>query len=393
MSTERNSAVGPTRKVVIAQYRLLHYRTALFEKLRVRCLADGIELRVLHGQPTRRELSKRDTGVLPWADEVRNWVVEVGPRDLVWQPFPDALRDADLVILMQENRLLSNYPWLFGPRSPKVAYWGHGRNFQSYSPGGLRERWKRYLVGRVDWWFAYTDMTRAILEVDGFPASKITVLDNAIDSDGFNRDLAAVTDADLAALRAMLCVPENGRVGLFCGSLYSDKRLQMMIDAADLIRESVPDFCLVVVGDGPESALIASAIGTRPWMHWVGVKKGIEKAGYFRIAHFVLNPGAVGLHVLDAFCAGIPMVTTADARHGPEIAYLVDGTNGLVCNGDATSYAADVLTLLADRNRYDEICRAAADGARRYTLSNMVDRFHAGIVQAIGDRQPVGVES
>jgi hypothetical protein len=161
---------------------------------------------------------------LPWAHKVENRVWEVGERDIIWQPFPDILRDADLVVVMQENRILSNYPLLLKRvllRGPKVAYWGHGANFQSNTPAGLREQWKRLMLTRVDWWFAYTEMTVEIVERGGYPKERITCLNNAIDNEGFQSDLAAVTEDHLDLLRqraggrgsacsVVRCIRKNG---------------------------------------------------------------------------------------------------------------------------------------------------------------------------------------
>lgn len=371
-------------KAVIVQYRLLHYRQSLFDELLSKCAASGIELRLVHGQPTRREATKKDIGALPWADVVENRVVEVGRRDILWQPFPKSLRDADLIVLMQENRLVSNYPWLFGLRgNTRIAFWGHGRNMQSKSPRGGREWWKRKHIGMVDWWFAYTDLTREILLDDGYPDERITVLDNAIDNDGFIRDLHSVGNQQLQAIRDELGVAPGGTVGLFCGSLYPEKRLGLMLDAADRIREALPSFHLVVVGGGPSAEVMTDAATTRSWLHPVGVRRGVEKAAYFRLADVVFNPGAVGLHVLDAFCAGVPMATTRDALHGPEIAYLEDGVNGVVTPGNAADYASSVINLLADRNRLDAMRARARLDADRYSLDNMVERFADGIQRCL----------
>ncbi len=369
------------KKVAILQHRLLHYRTGLFDRLHAKCLEKGIALHLVHGQPTLREAKKQDTGTLPWADEVRNRYISLRHRDILWQSFPAKHQDSDLVVVMQENRLLSNYPWLFfrGAGKPKIAYWGHGRNLQSNRPGGLLESWKRLLVGRVDWWFAYTDMTREILARDGYPSNRITVLDNAIDNEGFEADLATCSPDRLNTLRGELGLDENHLVGLFCGSLYADKRLGFMLDAADIIRKAIPDFHLVVIGDGPNAFEIRDAQASRLWLHWVGVRKGVEKAAYFRIANLVFNPGAVGLHVLDSFCAGVPMATTREARHGPEVAYLKDGHNGLVASGSAETYAAAVIELLSNRAAYERMRSHALEDARRYTLDNMTDRFAKGI--------------
>ena len=369
------------KKVVILQHRLLHYRLELFERLQKACEARGIKLHLVHGQPTQREEKKRDVGSLPWADAVVNRYVSIGSKEVLWQPFPTQHRDADLVIVMQENRLLSNYPWLFlrGLHKAKVGYWGHGRNFQTRRPTGLLEKWKQFLVGRVDWWFAYTNLTKDILLADGYPAERITVLDNAIDNEGFIADLTAITDARLAEIGSELGLPESARIGLYCGSLYPDKRLDYMVAAAEKIQAALPYFHLLIIGDGPSAAEIKDAALTRPWLHWLGVRKGVEKAAYFRLADVVLNPGLVGLHVLDAFCAGVPMVTTSDARHSPEIAYLKDGENGLVVQGDAGAYAEAIIGLLQNPSHYAQLQAGALAGAQRYTLQNMVERFAEGI--------------
>lgn len=373
------------KKVAILQHRLLHYRTALFDRLHAKCREKGISLHLVHGQPTLREDQKRDTGSLHWADEVRNRYLSIGHRDVLWQSFPAKHRDADLVVVMQENRLLSNYPWLFfrGAGKPKVAYWGHGRNLQSSRPNGLLERWKRLMVGRVDWWFAYTDLTREILLQDNYPGDRISVLNNAIDNEGFQRDLATVPAETIARLRDEIGADDGTRIGLFCGSLWADKRLDFMLAAADRIHEELSGFRLIVIGDGPAASIIGEAARSRPWLKWVGAQRGEAKAAYFRLADVVFNPGAVGLHVLDAFSAGIPMVTTREARHGPEVAYLVHGENALIVSGTAEDYARAVLDLLADDVGYRQICQRAREDATRFSLDNMVSRFVEGIVNCL----------
>lgn len=374
-----------TYKAVIFQYRLLHYRLGLFKRLRANCSRRGIDLHLVHGQASRRESAKKDEGTLPWAHKVENRFWELGSRDLVWQPFPAELRDADLVVVMQENRILSNYPLLlsrlWSPR--RVAYWGHGVNFQSDAPGGLREKWKQMMLTRVDWWFAYTEMAADIVRRAGYPQKRITCLDNAIDNEAFERDLASVTDAQIRMMRAEIDAPEGAPVGLFCGSLYPDKRLDYMIEAADRIHAALPGFRLVVIGDGPSAGEIRAAAETRPWLKWVGVRKGPEKAAWFRVADVVINPGAVGLHVLDSFCSGTPMMTTAESRHGPEVAYLKDGINGLVVRGEADRYADAVVALFNDRTRLEALKQAALGDARHYTLDNMVNRFAEGIERCV----------
>lgn len=373
------------KKVVIFQYRLLHYRTQLFEQLRATCAAKGIELDLVHGQASRRESVKKDEGTLPWAYKVNNTFWEMGERDLVWQPYPALLRNADLVVVMQESRILSNYPLLLSQlwSARKVAYWGHGKNFQSDAPSGLRERWKNFLLRRVDWWFAYTEMTVDILQKAGFPNHRITCLNNAMDTTGFKADLASCSTDDMMTAKLQLSIASDATVGVFCGSLYPDKKLDLLIASADLIRQRMPDFAMIVIGDGPSMPYMREAAATRPWLHLLGVRKGRDKALYYRMADVILNPGAVGLHIVDAFCSGTVMVTTKTARHGPEAAYLRNGENGMLCDNTTEAYSETVISILRDPVRLQSMKAVALADSKRYTLDNMVKHFADGIEAAI----------
>jgi glycosyltransferase involved in cell wall biosynthesis len=373
------------KKVVILQHRLLHYRVGLFEQLHKQCQARGIELHLVHGQPTRRELAKKDVGTIPWAYEVTNKVVEVGERDWLWQPFPSHLRDADLVVMMQESRLLSNYPLLLSRlwSKRKLAYWGHGANFQSDAPAGLRERWKQMLLTKVDWWFAYTQMTVDIVAKAGYPLEQITSLNNAIDTASFKRELAAVPDTDLVVARQELGIKVGAPIGIFCGSLYPDKKLDFLVAAIDRIHQESADFHCIVLGDGPSMPYLREAAATRTWLHLMGVTKGAKKALHFRMADFMLNPGLVGLHVVDAFCAGLVMVTTSGARHSPEVCYLRNGVNGIMTGDSVEEYAQAILALVKDRERLNQYRAVSLADADVYTLVNMVAQFVDGIVKCL----------
>ena len=368
-------------RVVALQHRLLHYRCELFQQLRDALAQADIEFHLVHGQASPTEESRRDEGSLDWADRVTNRWRRVGDVDLLWQPLPRELRDVDLVIVMQENRILSNYPILLSSRwrAGRVAYWGHGANLQSRKPKGLRERWRRLLLHRVDWWFGYTSLTVRLLEDAGFPTDRLTCLNNAIDTRGFRHAVKGVSAEALAETRQRLSVPDHGAVGLYCGSLYPDKRLELLIAASDHIHARIPGFKLIVIGDGPSRAFLESASRERDWVRFVGVRRGAEKALFFRLADIILNPGAVGLNVLDAFAAGVPLVTTTNALHGPEIAYLLQGVNGLLVNDSTEDYGGTVLALLQDPGRLRGMSQAALASSGEYSLEEMGRRFSQGI--------------
>jgi L-malate glycosyltransferase len=375
------------KTVVVLQYRLFHYRMDLFEKLKARCLENSIDLILVVGNPYVRELAKKDEGYLSWAVKVKNLYFPVGEKkDLCWQPVPRQYSSPDLIVFMQENRLLSNYYWicrrLLGG-GVKTAYWGHGRDFQSRAPGGFREQWKRFSLRLVDWWFAYTDISKQHVLDAGFPQSNVTVLNNAIDVRGLRRDWDSISEHDISTVRAACNVTDDSLVGLFCGSLYSDKKLDLLVSASILIHQKLPNFRLIVVGDGPDLPKLKRDLANYDWAICVGAKRGVEKAAYFGISDVVLNPGLVGLHILDGFAMGLPMITTNNAVHSPEIAYMEDGINGLMVDDDPQSYADAVVRVLGNPESLRSFSESALQSSEKYTLEAMVENFVKGFCSAL----------
>ena len=227
-------------------------------------------------------------------------------------------------------------------------------------------------------------MTTDHLVERGFPPERITTLQNAIDVSGFQKQLASVADEDIEQMKAELGLEANALVGLFCGSLYPEKRIDLLLASAHLVKRALPAFHLVVVGDGPSGQAVREESMRHDWIHVMGVQRGREKAVFFRLAHVQLNPGLVGLHVLDAFCAGVPMITTATALHSPEIAHLKSGVNGVICESDdPEGYSAAVIRLLNDTALRGRMARECSADASRYTLENMVRNFTDGVLRCM----------
>lgn len=375
------------RKVVLFQYRLFHYREDMLNALRKKCEEADIDLHLVVGQAFGKEIAKDDEGHVAWAEHVRNVYFPIKEKkDLCWQPCPRGLRDADLMIVMQENRLLANYWWMLRRRvgGPKLAYWGHGRDFQTNAPGGLRERWKEAAIGQVDWWFAYTELTVEVLSSTGYPADRITCLNNAIDTRGFRAEVERIShDEKARLLQELRWEDAGGPVAMFCGSLYPDKKLDVLIGAADIMRRTMPGFRLLIIGDGSSAPFVREAVASREWCSYVGTKRGKEKALHFAVADVVLNPGLVGLHVLDAFAAGLPMITMRGAKHSPEIAYLKSGRNGVVTGDTIEEYAAASIELLQDEAGLQQMKKNAVVDSDRYSVENMVDNFAQGIARCL----------
>lgn len=364
--------------VTVVQRRLTHYRVPLFNELRRSLRSQGILLRLLHGTPASHELSKSDSGSLEWAESLPTTYF-AGER-LCWQPFAARAEGSSLVIVTHENGLLANHLALLRRPAPKLAFWGHGANFQGRDRS-LRERYKRWSANRADWYFAYTELSVDLVTSSGFPASRVTQLDNAIDLAGLSREIASVEASDLPFFRTRFGL-EDGPIGLFIGSLYAHKRLDFLIATAQRLRQEIPNFQLLVIGDGPERERVEVEAAKHSWIRPLGARVGRDKAAALRLSSIIMNPGLVGLGILDGFAAGVPMVTTDCGLHSPEIAYL-DPNNGVMTPDDLKSYTAACQHLLTDEAERERLKAGCSLASEKYTLSNMVANFSQGIINAL----------
>ena len=391
MTPPRN-AQQTRRRVVYAFPTSLRLRAAFHEKLRERLARDGVIYDFVYssGDP---DLGKDDTVVLPWATDVPLRKLRLFGKTLLSQRLGASTYGADLVIVQQQNNLLANY-WLQTwrrLRGQKIAFFGHGRNFQSKRPDGPRERFKRIWAGQVDWWFAYTEGCAELVASYGFPKDRITAFNNAIDLGQVVRQKDHLTESNIAKLRQEL-VGGSENVAIYVGGLYEEKRIDFLIESARLMRERCPDFHLIVIGGGPDADKVRKAAGQEAWIHYEGPQFGQRKAELITLAKAWLMPGLVGLAVLDSFAYGVPMITTDVPFHSPEIDYLEDGKNGLIIRpaDDPKLYAERVIALLRDeigRDRLVEGGRAALD---LYSIENMVERSACGVLAALeAPRRPV----
>jgi len=366
---------------------LPHYRQRFFDMLRDALLADDIQLRLFYCAPKGLDAERRHTIELPWASEIGCWRMRVGSKEVIWQRCLGKTAVADLVIVPDHARLISTYGLLFRSawRPTRVAFWGHGANLQQDAAGSaLGEIARRCVFKRAAWWFAYTASSAALVRRTGFPESRITVLNNTIDVRQLVAARATMNPARCERLRQELGVGE-GPVCLFVGGMYPEKRLGFLVAACDSIRRSRPDFEMVFVGAGPDESIVRGAGESREWLHCVGPEFGDTLVPYFMISTLVLMPGVVGLVIVDSLALEVPLVTTAESFHGPEIDYLESGVNGLMVQAgdDPATYGDAVLTLLDQPAEIERLRRGCRATREQYTLEAMVERFSSGVRAAL----------
>jgi glycosyltransferase involved in cell wall biosynthesis len=165
-------------------------------------------------------------------------------------------------------------------------------------------------VGHADLYFAYTAGVAQEVAAWGVPKERIVSVQNAVDTRELQTHIRSIADSELEILRARYGMRPGAAVGLFCGMLDPVKAVPFLIDCCRIIKERLErPFHLILIGGGNEQEAIRSMISDLPWVHAVGPKFGREKAALFKLSDLFLLPGRVGLVILDAFAAGLPLMT------------------------------------------------------------------------------------
>lgn len=369
---------------LIIQEHMPAFRVGFYEILREKLAAEGVRLDLIYAPNQRNTFV---TAEVDWA--IRVPILWIGGK-IGWQPVLRYCRGRDLVVVQQETKYLVN-PVLqlwskFG--GPKVAYWGHGKNFQTSDTTSLEGRVKAWLSRRVDWWFAYNRLSGDAVRDLGFSNKQITEVMNAIDTTLIRKTMAETSPDSLRAHKARLGI-ESEHVAVYTGGLYKAKRIDFLIDSAVKIREQLADFHLIVIGHGPDAGLVEAAAASHPWIHAVGPKNDREKVPYWMISKLLLIPGLVGLVIVDALALGVPLVTTDYPFHSPEIDYLRSGQNGLLvhCGEDAKAYAHAVCALLKDEPTRLGLAETAKSDGGLYSFEAMATNFAEGVMRCLALRR------
>lgn len=375
----------PTCTVCFVTLVLSQYRVTFHKLVREILARRGIDYQLIYSDPTGDAAAKGDTASLDWATRVPVYDFKVAGQTFHWQSALPHIKHSDLTIVSQENKLLLNY-WLqiryslFGKR---MGFFGHGRS----SAGGRFPRigrtLKRFLATRVHWWFAYTPEVADLVTDYGFPRERISINYNSIDMGELLSELAFIDDAELDDFRRKHGIG-RGRIGLYLGALYKDKRIDFLIEAAKLIRTRVPDFELVVVGAGPEAHVAEKATEECSFIHALGPLFGRDKAVALKVATTCLLPAAVGLAILDTFAAACPLITTNAPGHGPEINYLETGKNGVLVDqpDSLEAYSDAVVRVMTDEQDLEHLKAGARKSADLYSIENMARHFSDGVIAA-----------
>lgn len=294
-----------------------------------------------------------------------------GPRDLAaWWPLVKHIRSARVDVLHAHMFGSSVWGTLLGAlcRVPVVIAHDHG---WSYEPDRLHMLIDRQLLARgSDVIVAVSrENRRQMLEVEHIPPDKALFVANGCPSVG------ASTGADVRAELGL--DPGTPTVGTVC-VLRREKALEVLIQAAAILREQIPGVRVLVAGEGPERPRLEALIGDlglQDTMTLLGQRSDVaDVLGALDVAVCCSDWEGSPLALMEYMETERPIVAT---RVGGIPDIIDDGVHGLlVAPRDPQALASAIGELLADPARGAQMgARARERRQREFTMAAMVKRF------------------
>ncbi|MFH0802886.1 MAG: glycosyltransferase [bacterium] len=191
-------------------------------------------------------------------------------------------------------------------------------------------------------------------------------------------DETALQEADvLSSVRGKYGLTEN--TVLFVGRVSREKSIDVLLRAACIAGESLPDFRLLIVGDGPameESKALAAELNLGEKAIFAGMipHRELLKSGIFQASKLFVTASKSEnqpMTILEAMLFGLPVVGV-NQRGIPE---MVDG-NGIVAEADdPAAIAGACLSLLRYQDLRKRTGERSAILARSYDIRATTDQM------------------
>jgi glycosyltransferase involved in cell wall biosynthesis len=189
-----------------------------------------------------------------------------------------------------------------------------------------------------------------------------------------------------AELRRQWGVKPGQAVALYVGRLAPEKNLALLMRAYAAMKAARPDMRLVLVGDGPERAVLQA---THPDCVFAGMQKGEELAAHYASGDVFLFPSTTetfGNVTIEAMASGVAVVAFDYAAAAQ---YIQHGRNGLLADfGNEQEFTALAVALIRDPQRIETFGRRARESAERIDWDAVHNEFESALLDAIDLHEP-----
>jgi glycosyltransferase involved in cell wall biosynthesis len=211
---------------------------------------------------------------------------------------------------------------------------------------------------------------RYLIEKEHFPAEKVCVIPNGIDTEQF---CPRLPDIELRSRLGIAPGPVAGTVA----RLGHEKNHMLFLEVAARARRETPQAQFVLVGDGPLREPLeqrARELGIADCVHFLGWRNDVpEILGLMDVFLLTSHVEANPVSILEAFATGLPVVST---RVGSVPETVHEDKGFLAEPGDGAALAQHVVRLFQNPNMARTMGLAGRESVvQRWSVNQMVRQY------------------
>jgi glycosyltransferase involved in cell wall biosynthesis len=225
----------------------------------------------------------------------------------------------------------------------RLIMWSHGW----YGRENFARKWlKRIFFGLADHVLTYGDYAARVAQQQGFPARKLTPIHNSLAYEK-QQELIGTQTLNRSIYRDHF--HNENQTLVFIGRLKARKKVSMLADALNLLKERGERYNCVIVGDGEDRDIMHETfsnygLNDTTWFYGPCYD---ESTNYQLIANadLCVSPGDIGLMAIHAMTYGTPVISHDDFTHqGPESETIIPGKTGNFFKHDDVESLADCIS-------------------------------------------------
>lgn len=146
-----------------------------------------------------------------------------------------------------------------------------------------------------------------------YPKKRVEWIPNGVSTEAFESENPGLLKTILPII-----IQENLKYAIFVGRLAKEKSVNELIHAVKIVKETIPEFRLIIVGDGPkrkEYEHLVKKLDVSTHIRFLGKidNQILITSGLIKKAHFFTTASTTETHsmtVTEALCCGTPVVVS-----------------------------------------------------------------------------------
>lgn len=338
------------KKTAIVYHYLAHYRLAVFQELmkskqiEYHLISDIVTTDGIKGIDPELAKIPVEMGGLRWHFVDNKWY----KHTFLWQKglFKELYKGSyDEVLFLGNIYYISTWFSIayLKLKNKKIYFWTHGVTSNEV---GLKWQLRKFFYSCADKVLLYGNNAKKVMVKNGFSEQQLEVVFNSLNYDTQIKFRNKINQTVILKTKKQLFKDPSLPNLVFVGRLTAQKKLDMVINALNILESKNIQLNLLFVGEGSAKNILqkmATEIGLNEKIVFYGSCYDEEKLSQLiGSSDICVSPGEVGLTAMTALGYGTPVISHDNFNHQmPEYEAIVPGKNGDLFKHNSTEDLAD----------------------------------------------------